>query len=183
MSANKSSTPPPPSYVIPTLYDETFRSRSHIAPTIMSMGNRPNLIGYLDHHAPTTDGSFSMVIIPGDGAFISQALYESIPADHRPVLDKTDAGQAIGTLFGPGDLKCIGSIFFPLILTNKETGQRFRIVLRTLVMPNLLMSMYIGNGGHTDGILRYEAWEPGSGPTFGFDFRGDRKNLVYVQGR
>lgn len=62
----KASTQPP------TLYDETYRSIRYPELSISSMANRPNLIGHLEHHAPTTDGSFSICVAGGKGVFISQ---------------------------------------------------------------------------------------------------------------
>ncbi|KAF4623911.1 hypothetical protein D9613_001418 [Agrocybe pediades] len=178
MSTDQTSLPPPPSYVH-TLYDETFRSRTFQNPSIMSMANAPNLIGRLEYHSPTTDGSFSICIAGGEGAFVSKALYESIPAEHRPTLDEGSAEETVDTLT-VGNLKPIGSVFFPIILTNKETRQPFRIILRALVVPNLFMGMFIGNEGHS-GIVAYEAWSRG-GPTWGFNFNDDPDNLVFVQG-
>ncbi|KAF8987510.1 hypothetical protein BDQ17DRAFT_1374991 [Cyathus striatus] len=116
--------PPPPPY-IQTLYDETHRSKYYQEPRIMSMAHRPNLIGYLEHHAPTTDGSFSICVASGEGVFISERLYNSIPDPHRPALDTTHAGQAVPTLMGNG-MTSIGNTFLPLLLTNAETGEKFR---------------------------------------------------------
>ena len=38
----------------------------------MSMGNRPNLIGYLEHHNPTTDGSVAICMAGGNGVFVQK---------------------------------------------------------------------------------------------------------------
>lgn len=62
---------PSPPY-IPTVYDETFRAKHYMEPSIMSIANRATLLGYLDHHPPTTDGSFSICVAGGQGVFVSQ---------------------------------------------------------------------------------------------------------------
>ncbi|KAF9471774.1 hypothetical protein BDN70DRAFT_767240, partial [Pholiota conissans] len=127
---------------IPTIYDETFRSVSYLEPTIGSIGNRPNLVGYLEHHAPTTDGSFSICVAGGEGVFVSKALLDSIPEAHRPQLNTADAGLKVKTLFEP--MTSIGSTFIPLILTNRTTGKKFRVVLYAIVLPKMFMGMFIG---------------------------------------
>lgn len=69
------SDPPPtytPSTVIPTLYDDTHRGVWALEYSIMSMGHRANLIGYLEHHDPTSDGSFAICIAGGTGACVSK---------------------------------------------------------------------------------------------------------------
>lgn len=38
----------------------------------MSLADRATLIAYLEHHAPTTDGSFSVCIAGGNGVFVSK---------------------------------------------------------------------------------------------------------------
>lgn len=58
---------------VTTVYDETYRSKSYMKPSIMSMANNATLYGWLEHHSPTTDGSFSICIAGGNGVFISQA--------------------------------------------------------------------------------------------------------------
>ena len=65
-------TPPPPYFR--TVYDETLRSITYTEPSIMSMANNPNLLGQLEYHSPTSDGSFSICVAGGDGIFISQVL-------------------------------------------------------------------------------------------------------------
>ena len=72
-STTMNSAPPPPyQLTIYTVYDETFRSKSYLQPSIMSLATRPNLVGHLEHHAPTTDGSFSICVANGEGVFISR---------------------------------------------------------------------------------------------------------------
>jgi hypothetical protein len=143
----------------------------------MSMATRPNLVGHLEHHTPTTDGSFSICVANGQGVFISQALLESIPSEHRPALNMTLAGQKVETLT-VGNLQSIGTTLIPFILTNKDTCEKFRIVLSAIVLPNLFMGMFIGaNGGD---IVRTTQWGH-NGVVFGFSF-GEPDVVVKVQG-
>lgn len=65
----------PPAYTVPVLYDETHRGRWAFEPCIASVGNLENLTGYLEHLAPTTDGSFSICVAGGEGNFVSQVSY------------------------------------------------------------------------------------------------------------
>jgi len=167
----------------PTLYDETYRSISYPEPCIGSIANNPNLVGRLEHHSPTTDGSFSICIASGRGVFISQvsaiyihthehrklimriqSLYESIPTEHRPPLNSADAGRTVNTI-ATSPMKTIGSTFMPIILTNKDTLEKFRIVLYALVVPNLFMGMFISDWP----LVRTTQWSS-SGPTFGLGF-------------
>ena len=81
---------PPPAY-FPTIYDETHRARHYMEPSIMSIANRATLIAYLEHHAPTTDGSFSVCISGGTGVFVSKVRMclttsASDPCSHFPSL-------------------------------------------------------------------------------------------------
>lgn len=62
----------PPAYTIPVLYDETHRGRWTLEPSIASMGAVETLTGYLEHHAPSTDGSFGICVAGGTGNFVSQ---------------------------------------------------------------------------------------------------------------
>ena len=57
---------------MPTIYDETFRAQHYDSPSIMSMGNVAHMIGYLEHHASATDGSFSICVAGGEGVFVSK---------------------------------------------------------------------------------------------------------------
>ena len=66
------ATAPPPYFR--TVYDETLRAITYTEPSIMSMGNNPNLLGQLEYHSPTTDDSFSICVAGGDGIFVSQVL-------------------------------------------------------------------------------------------------------------
>ncbi|KAF8188740.1 hypothetical protein BJ912DRAFT_1143343 [Pholiota molesta] len=167
-----SATPPAR---VRTLYDETLRSVHYTEPCIMSMATRPNLVGRLAHHAPTTDGSFSICIASGEGVFISKALLESIPRAHRPALDRRTAGQAVATLTA-GDMRSIGTTLFPLLLTDYTTGEKFRIVLHAIVLPNLFMGMFISGGG----VVRTTQWRDGV-PVHGFG-SGDGDEVTLVKG-
>ncbi|KAJ7768350.1 hypothetical protein B0H16DRAFT_1307798 [Mycena metata] len=150
-----------------TVLDETHRSIHYMEPEIASMATRPNLLGYLEHHAPDTDGSFSVCIAGGHGVIISQKLYESIPAEHRPALDTGVAGQAVEFTVMGGTQEIIGTTLLPWILTT-TSGERIRLVLHALVLPKLFMGMFIGNGGLS--WLKSESWGGGRGPQFSFDF-------------
>jgi hypothetical protein len=99
-------------------------------------------------------------------------MLESIPAEHRPVLDTTIAGQSIEMIAG-GPMTSMGTTFFPVILTDKETGERMRIVLYTIVVPKLFMGMFIGRSAD---FCKEEMWSSG-GVVFTFDFgqAGERK--------
>ncbi|KAF9471772.1 hypothetical protein BDN70DRAFT_938695 [Pholiota conissans] len=168
------TTTPPPE--IRTIYDETFRSRHYDEPTISSMATQANLLGRLKHHAATTDGSFSICISSGQGVFISKALLDSIPKDHRPALDTRRAGQAVETF--SGTLISIGTTFLPVIFTNYTTGEKFRVVLYAIVMPSLYVPMFIG--GSRGSVVQTTQYT-NEGPKHGFGFGpGDEK--VHVMG-
>ncbi|EIM86542.1 uncharacterized protein STEHIDRAFT_57583 [Stereum hirsutum FP-91666 SS1] len=163
---SSSESDPPPSYysgdsgstVIPTLYDDTHRGVSAFDYSIMSMGNRANLIGYLEHHDPTSDGSFSICIAGGNGACVSKRLYESIPAQHRPLLNTQDNSPV--TFLTGSSQTALGSTIMPVILTNKRTGKKFRVKIYALVLENLLMGMFIGGPGGA-GPFKSMAWGGG----------------------
>ena len=80
------------------------------------------------------------------GCQLVQALWESIPKDHRPTLEESDAGLEVETLMGE-TMTTVGSVAFPLLLTNLHTGERMRYVLRAYVLPNLYLPMFISFGG------------------------------------
>lgn len=62
----------PPTYTpIAVLYDETHRGRWDQTLSIASMGQVAHLYAHLEHHNPTTDGSFAICIAGGTGTFIS----------------------------------------------------------------------------------------------------------------
>ena len=127
---------------VPTLYDETHRGIWHLEPHVASAGHRVCLIAYLEHHKPTTDGSFGVCIAGGSGNFISQELFESIPLMHRPQLRK--GTRSIGMMLGPSQ-DAIGEVFVPIILKNSNDGKRFRVVLHAYVLPKMLMGMFLSN--------------------------------------
>ncbi|RDB23868.1 hypothetical protein Hypma_009203 [Hypsizygus marmoreus] len=172
----RSGAPPPYSGPLRTVYDETHRGVWHPELSIDSLGNAANLLGYLENHSPTTDGSFSICFAGGSGVFISQALYNSIPLEHRPALDTSDAGKSVNLTIIGGTMTTVGSILFPFILTTDESEQ-VRLVLKVYVVPNLLMGMFWGQG--QTGFkwsYQYGGFQNpnGHGPRFNFDFgRGD----------
>ncbi|KAG6828544.1 hypothetical protein H0H92_007622 [Tricholoma furcatifolium] len=156
--------PTPPPYAAPTVHDETHRGIWYPSPSIASMGHVPHLLGYIEHHPSSTDGSFAICIAGGQGVFVKQvsildlttvvlrdqfyvgstlwqALYESIPPDVRPPLNKADAGTEISLLMG-GPMKAIGTTNFPFLLTD-DSGKKVRIVLHAYVVPDLLMGMFM----------------------------------------
>jgi hypothetical protein len=72
-AGNETATQPPDfSDSIPTLYDETHRGVWFQEAVIASLGNRANLIAHLEHHSPSTDGSFSVCLAGGAGVFVKQ---------------------------------------------------------------------------------------------------------------
>ena len=56
----------------PTLFDETFRNKSIQIVDVATMGNRPNLIGFVEHHSSTTDGSFAICLAGGSEVVIKK---------------------------------------------------------------------------------------------------------------
>lgn len=80
------------------------------------------------------------------------------------MLDASEAGREIALLTG-GSIVALGSVFFPFLLTNKDTGERMRYIIKALVVPNLLMGMFIGATGGAS-IIQAQGWEGGDGPVF-----------------
>jgi len=168
----------PPAYnAIPVLYDETHHGKHYNQPRMESMANLANLMGHLPKHADTTDGSFSICMAGGNCTLVSKNLYESIPEEHRPALNASHARE-VGSLFG--SMATIGSTIMPIVLENAETGQKFCIKLYALVVENLLMGMFIGNGGID--FLEEESWAR-AGITRVFNFGNGRKATVVYQPR
>jgi hypothetical protein len=152
-----------PSYVpIQVLFDETFHGRWEMSPSIDSMGNLASFYGRLEHHSPSTDGTFAICMAGGAGNFVTkvcfrpgfssrlltyeiygQDLYESIPEAHRPPLRAEDKVNVTFSILGSSQ-QSVGSTIMPVILKNKDTGKLFCIKLHAYVMPNLLMGMFIG---------------------------------------
>lgn len=58
-----------------TVYDDTHQTKTVNAPSIYSMAHRPSLLAYLEHHSPSSDGSFSICVSNGSGAFISKVRH------------------------------------------------------------------------------------------------------------
>ncbi|KAF8957766.1 hypothetical protein BDZ97DRAFT_1924275 [Flammula alnicola] len=144
------------------------------------MGNRPNLLGYLEHHAPTTDGSFSICFAGGDGVFIGEALYESIPLQHRPVLDTSEAGRDVQLILAGSTMKTLGSTFLPFIIIT-DTDEKVRMVLRVFVVKTLLLGMFWGMHGPFANNVAYSMSYGGDenprgfGPVISFDFKNGQK--------
>ena len=126
----------------PTLYDETHRGISHITLKILSVGNSAALIADLEDHDSSTDGSFGVCIAAGEGNFISQKLYNSIPEEHRPPMEAQD--RKVTFLFGHSG-HTLGRTFIPILLTNAKNGERFRIVLHAYILEKMSMGMFISH--------------------------------------
>ena len=56
------------------IYDDTQRNNRVPNPCIYSMASRPSLLGYLEYHSNSTDGSFPICVANGEGSFISQVV-------------------------------------------------------------------------------------------------------------
>ncbi|CAA7263961.1 unnamed protein product [Cyclocybe aegerita] len=175
------STEPPEYVEIPTLYDDTHRGRWTYAPDIASVGNKPNLTGFLEHHDPATDGSFSIWFGLLTDLIGQQALYESIPEAYRPPLDMNDADVAVTfSARGEPPRKATGSIIMPVILDNAETNTQFRIKLYSLVVPGLQTGMFIGSQT-AQPYLREVEDLPLGGYLWGFEFmRGEATIVDYL---
>jgi len=57
---------------IPVLHDETYHEKRYMDPRVDSIGDRPNLLGYLEHHGPDTDGIFTICIAGGNVTLVSK---------------------------------------------------------------------------------------------------------------
>ena len=62
--------------------------------------------------------------------------------------------------------RAVGTAFVPIVLTDAETSQKFRIVLYALVLPDMMMGMFISHGA---GFIQSLAYGSG-GPEYTFDF-------------
>ncbi|KAF9269824.1 hypothetical protein L218DRAFT_291768 [Marasmius fiardii PR-910] len=60
-----------------------------------ALGNAANMMGCLEHHAPTTDGSLAICMAGGNCTLVSKALCESIPSQHHPPLDTKVASTTV----------------------------------------------------------------------------------------
>jgi hypothetical protein len=107
----------------------------------------------------------------------AQKLYESIPEQHRPPLNTTNTGSTV-TFTIPGTTqKSLGSTIIPIILTDATTGSKFCIKLYALVMENLLMGMFIEQGGIN--FIETTRWGRGT-VTYDMKFgNGHKAQVVY----
>jgi hypothetical protein len=65
-------------------------------------------------------------------------------------------------------MKSVGTTFMPVTFTDTTTKQKFRIVLYALVVPNMSIGMFIGQGA--DFISKFQSG-PGLGKSiYTFDF-------------
>ena len=78
MSSTRDSNPPP---YVRIVYDETHRGKWYMQLSIASMAHLAHLLGYLEHHTPSTDGSFGVCIAGGTGVFVSKVPTTPAPND------------------------------------------------------------------------------------------------------
>jgi hypothetical protein len=70
--------------------------------------------------------------------------------------------------------RAVGTAFVPIVLTDAETSQKFRIVLYALVLPDMRLGMFIAQGSKfVEGCL-----DDGDGPVYTFNFgKGGIRNV------
>jgi hypothetical protein len=144
------------------VYDETGSGKSVDCPEIRSSAQNAALVGLLEHHQETTEGSYSIVLADGDGTFISpvtppsaiaqcsgsdltlqQDFYNSIPETHRPPINLLDAGKPVKRLFYKDPILTMGSIMMPIILKTANTNEYIKLVLNTFVVPELVHPVFV----------------------------------------
>lgn len=72
--------------------------------------------------------------------------------------------------------QALGSTILPILFTNKDTGERFRVKIYVHIVPTLLMGMFMSVGG-----LVVESQYSGrshDGPIFTFDLGANGKVKV-----
>lgn len=106
-----------------------------------------------------------------------KALLDSIPVEHRPAIDTSQVGQAVGTFFD--DIKPIGTTLVPIIFKNADTKEKFRIVLHAIVVPKLVTPMFIGASSGC--LIRSRSYGP-DGVEYHFNFSDDEKEDIRVEG-
>ncbi|KAG9039911.1 hypothetical protein FRB95_004383 [Tulasnella sp. JGI-2019a] len=174
---NPAAAPPPPA--VPTLYDETNRGMSAPEdPALLTLSPGVNLIAFMEHHDPTTDGSFGICVSNTCNInAIDQAVFESIPLLYRPALDATETHKITITLSFGMEATALGRIFFPIILLNKQDDNPVRIVVSAYVMPKLVVPMLMKNGYPIVG----SKWGGGT-VTWEFKLGGRHRRMVQVEG-
>jgi hypothetical protein len=106
----------------------------------------------------------------------SKKLYESIPKQHRPPLDITDAGKEVGHAFSGATQNALGSTIIPIVFPDAITGKKFCIKLYALVLDNFSMPMFIGQIG-TQYLVTCWTREA---VTYDMDFgNGNKAQVVY----
>jgi len=75
------------------------------------------------------------------------------------------ADQHVKYIMGDG-FRAIGTALVPIVLTDAETSQKFRIILYALVLSDMRMGMFIAGASE---FVKSEVWR-GSGPEYTFDF-------------
>ena len=142
---------------ISTLHDEKHRGIWRSRLQILSLANSAALIAYLEHHDPSTDGGFAVCIAAGNGNFVSQKFYNSIPEEHRPQMKAKE--QKVTFLLGQ-TANTLGQIFVPILLTNARNGERFRIVLHAYVLEKMSMDMFISHPRWIkETLYKKDGWE------------------------
>jgi hypothetical protein len=63
-----------PPHSVRIVYDDTHMGKSIDHPSIYSMGSRPSVLSYLEHHSPDSDGSFTICLSNGSGTFVSDVI-------------------------------------------------------------------------------------------------------------
>lgn len=77
-ASSSNSSPIQSDSPVRVVYDETFRGKSYMQPSIMSMAAVPHIKAYLEHHSPDTDGTFTICIANGIGIFVSMVLPQTV---------------------------------------------------------------------------------------------------------
>lgn len=159
----------------PIYYDETHSGRCYPIPMVLGTSNAipvMSLNARLEHYSSMTNAIFKIIFNKGQGTIISKNLYESIPLSRRPSLQPTN--QKVGFVLG-GKQPALGTVFFPIMLMNLNTGVWFRVVLYAFVVEKPWFMMYID-----------PSWLSGvkvgadGGPEYEWDF-GNRR-MVVVRG-
>ena len=65
------------------------------------MANSPNLLGYLEHHSPTSDGSFSICIAGGIGSFVSKVRIRRHSANWNLITPSRSGPLGVNSREGP----------------------------------------------------------------------------------
>jgi MYND finger len=69
------------------VHDDSRRGKRVEKPAILSQASRASLLSYLEFHSPDTDGSFTICVSGGSGAFISEVPTPPLPSCHGLILE------------------------------------------------------------------------------------------------